>query len=213
MYRLILFLLFPILVSAQEVSDPEATKILDKLSSFVKEAPDFKANFQLVMNIAEMQEEVIDGVFSQKDNKFRMKVPMQEVINDGEHVYVIVNSAKTIQKLSLADFNDQMGMMNPFAIVDLYKSDEYIYAITGSEQIQGKSYTLIEFKPNDRYAEYSKVRLAIDTKSNIPKYLKVFAKDGSNYSFNIDSFKQKPTFGKDAFKFNSENYSGYNVQE
>lgn len=214
MYRLILLLFLPFIASAQnEVSDPAATKMLDKLSSFVKDAPDFKADFQLVMNIAEMAEEVIDGQFAQQGKRFHMSVPMQEVINDGSQVFVIVNSTKTIQKLSLEDFNSQMGMMNPFAVVDLYKSGEYIYAITGEEVIEGVQYKLIEFKSNDRYAEYSKVRMAINPKSSMPKYLKVFGKDGSNYSFNIESFVKSPSFKKDEFTFSLDKYSGYNVQE
>lgn len=214
MYRLFVLLFLPFVLTAQnEVSDPAATKILDRLSSFVKDAPDFKAEFQLVMNIAEMQEEVIDGSFAQQGKRFHMSVPMQEVINDGNQVFVIINNTKTVQKLTMDDFSSQMGMMNPFAVVDLYRSGEYIYAITGQGKINGKNYTQIEFKSNDRYAEYSKVRLAIDAKSSIPKYLKVFAKDGSNYTFTIESFLKNPSFDKSEFQFQSTKYSGYNIQE
>ena len=216
MRHIILFLLSfsPVLLFSQmEEKDPQATQLLEKVSSQYKNATSLQSDFTLTIQLPEMAKEVQKGTVYQKDKKIHVALDQNEIISNGENVYIIMKDQNVAQLHNYNVLEQEGKMMNPFAMLDIYKSDEYVYGIVGTETIDNKNYTAIEFKPNDRYSEYSKVRVAIDEKTKQPKYIKVFVKDGSHYTLAIDNVSIGKEISADQFEFNKSNYPNIQIED
>ena len=77
----------------------------------------------------------------------------------------------------------------------------------------GKVRHFIEFKPTDRYSEYSKLRMVIDKNTNAVVRIKAFAKDGARYTLSLDRFSPNKSYAADFFTFSKAKYEGYYVED
>lgn len=211
---LLLFVLSPFLVLAQaELNDPQAAQLLEQISNQYKNASSLHSDFTLTIQLPEMAEEVQNGKVFQMDKKIHVVLDQNEIISNGDNVYIIMKDQNVAQLHNYSVLEQEGKMMNPFAMLDIYKSDEYVYGIVGTETIENKNYTAIEFKPNDRYSEYSKVRVTIDEKLKQPKYIKVFVKDGSQYILSIDNVKIGDSIPANEFEFNKSDYPNIQLED
>ncbi len=193
-------------------SDPAATKILDKLKKEYDSYKSLYVDFDLILDLPQQDSEIQKGYMKQSGDKFVAKMGDQEVYCNGKNLWVYLPSNNEVQ---INDFNpkDTEGMLSPKDLLRIYENGNYAYAITGEEVISGKRVTLIEFKPLDKNSEYSKMRLAVDAKSNRAQSIKVFSKDGSRYTLNIKKFEGNKAFEASTFTFDSKKYPGVRVED
>lgn len=206
-------LLLPLFGLSQESNDPEATLILDKLSSEISDYKRIHIDFDLIVDYPEALEETKSGKLIQDGTKFYVDIAEQEIINDGKDLYMIFKEDNTAQINSSGSEGSGFDIFNPIDFINLYKSGEYIYGITGEEDINNERVILIEFKPIDRYSEFSKIRVAINKNKDFPKYLKIFNKDGSRITLIIQDFKLNASIDDSIFTFNKEKYPGIVVED
>ena len=202
---MLLFLLF-LSFSSPAQSDPEAKKILDKLSTYYNSLSKVEVTFDLSINFAEQKPEIQTGKILKSGNKFIASIGPQEFINDGNAIYLILHPSKEIQISSIEDSQETMGI-SPTNFFDFYQNNEYEFAIT---QTKGEL-KFIEFKPLDKWSDYSKLRMTVNHVNNRILKLEAFGKDGSQYIFTIKNTNANPSITSTTFAFSKEKYKSYEI--
>lgn len=202
--KLILFLFLSFSALAQ--SDPEAKKILDKLSTYYINLSKVEVTFDLTIDFAEQDPEIQTGKILKSGNKFIASLGSQEFINDGNAFYLILHPSKEIQISTAEESQETMGI-SPTNFFDFYQNNEYEFAIT---QTKGEL-KFIEFKPLDKWSDYSKLRMTVNHVNNRILKLEAFGKDGSHYIFTIKNTNTNPTITPATFAFNKEKFKSYEI--
>lgn len=193
-------------------SDPEAKTILDKLKKEYDSYKSMEIDFTLEIDLPEQSPEIQNGSIVQNGDKFSLKTEDHEVYCDGKSVWFYLKSNKEVQ-INDADFEESSEIMSPKDFMKIYESGDYVYAIVGEGKENGKAATFIEFKPLDKYNEYSKIRLAVEKTTNKIVNLRVFSKDGSKYSFIIKRLNTNKQYPSSMFVFDKSKYPGVYIED
>lgn len=187
--------------SFTEQSDPEAKKIIGRLQTKHKAIAASKVEYTLAIESGDVRE-VQQGKVYQKGSKFRIFNGSDEMVCDGKTVWMYIKKQNEVQ---ITDFDPaDEDMFSPNQIMDFSQVDKkFIYAIT-SEDAQA---IYIEFKPNDKNAEYSKMRAKILKGKEELSQIKIFAKDGARYTLDIRKI-ESTNIPDTEFNFNKAQYPG-----
>ena len=196
-----------------EQSDPKATAILKTISEEYKALQSMAVDFSLVIEIPEADKEIQSGKMVQKGQKYRMEMGGRELISDGNKLWMYLKDRNEVQINDVEEDDEESAIMSPNDLFNMYEKGEYIYVLTNEFQEAGKTIQQIEFKPTDRYSEYTKLRLTIEKGTNKVMRMKVFSKDGSKYTLNIDKLNANKKFGTDHFTFKKDKYPGVKVED
>ena len=124
-----------------------------------------------------------------------------------------MNLAVSQSKINDADFGQDGEYMSPNTIFNLYKSDEFVFAIFQQSYENGKAITQIECKPRDPDSEYSKMRLTVEDHINAVKRFKIFAKDGSRFTMILNFHKKDVKLEEGTFRFDPEQYDDIIIED
>ncbi len=199
-------------MNSSEESDPQAKAILNKIKKKFESNQTWKADFDLILDLPDQEEEIQKGYIKQKDDKFMANINEQEIICDGSSLWVYLKSNNEVQ-INDFDPNESGDFLSPKDMFRIYESEEFVYAITGEERYQGTNLTLIEFKPLDPNSEYSKMRIAVDEKAGETKSIKVFSKDGSRYTLVINKLNFNISLDDADFVFDANSYPGVRIED
>ncbi len=183
--------------SSSTQSDPAAKAVLDKVRAKFEGYSSFEAEFSLVIELPEEPKEVQKGKLQQKGEKFRLNLESHGIVSDGESIWLHLKNAQEVQ---ISDVEEGDGdLLSPKDLLQIYESEEYVYVLANEFMENNRPVQQIEFKPLDRDSEYSKLRMTLDKKSSDIVRIKVFAKDGSRYTLNMNKMKPNVSFTADHF--------------
>ncbi len=194
-------------------SDPKAKKILDGLKKQYNAYKSLEINFELDIELPGKSKETQKGKLIQAGKKFLAALTDQDVYCDGKTVWLHLKSNKEVQINNYEEGKSNEMMMSPTEMMKMYESGKYIYAVSGNAVENGVNATLIEFKPIDKKSEYSKLRLAVDTKNNKAVNMKVFSKDGSRYTLVLKNLTPNKSYTADTFVFNAKKNPGVRIED
>lgn len=197
----------------KEVSDPAAKAALEKLRKKYQAFQTMEADFTLTLEIPQQPKELQKGKIWQKGLKYKLDFNNQTVLSDGKAVWMIMPKNKEVQVNNVPDPGDDEGILSPQALFRIYERKDFIYGITNEYAANGKILQDIEFKPTDKFSEYSKLRLTIDKKTSEFVELRGFSKDGSRYTLNMGNLTSNKPLDDAFFTFNKANYPGYHVED
>ncbi len=187
-------------------SDPKATALLKKISEEYKALKSMEVNFSLTIEIPEADVEVQEGKMAQQGDKYRMQMGGREIISNGSKLWLYMEDRNEVQINDIDEDEDAESIMSPNDLFNMYEKGEYIYALSAEFTEAGKTVQQVEFKPVDKYSEYTKLRLTIEKKGSKVKRMKVFGKDGSRYTLTIDKLLKDKAFAETYFVFNKSEY-------
>lgn len=188
--------------------DPQALAILDAMSQTYQKIPSFTADIAYSMvNKTEDIDESYQGNISVRADKYRLEMAEQQVINNGEIVWTYLPDANEVN----IDFHDaEAGDITPSTIYDIYK-DGYKYLLINEVTIDGQVYSVVDLVPNDKDAQYFKIRLEIATKTHLLRKFTLFDKEGSEYSYLITKFNDSVNLQDDFFIFDVADYPDVDI--
>lgn len=219
MNRILLFAAFfclPLAMQAQtkETNDPKAKALLESIKKKYDSYSSLEAAFRMEIELPNQPKETQGGILSRKGNKYFMKLSSYAAICDGKTVWLIQHANKEIQITNMADANAGELSLSPESILEFYEKGRYLYAITGeTTDSKGRKIQEIEFKPMDKSSEYSKLRMAVDKTKVEPVSIKIFAKDGSRFTFWLDKMSPNKAFDASLFTFDKSKYLGYHIED
>lgn len=193
-------------------NDPNAKRILDKLKKEYDIYKSIELSFTLELELPGQPKETQKGLVAQQGNKYMIRLDQQEIYCDGKLLWVYLKKNNEVQ---INNFNpdDTEGIITPQDMIQLYSKGEFVYAVTGEGTENNQQVTYIEFKPLDTNSEYSKFRLAVNTKLNKLVSLTVFSKDGSRYRLIVNEFTPNKKFENGYFVFNTSKYKGIRIED
>ena len=194
-------------------SDPEATAALNKIRKKYDAYQSLEADFRLEIAIPEMPGETQQGKLAKDGKKYRMELGSYGAISDGTAVWILLHNNKEVQINDLPGEDDPTSLLSPEAMLNFYDRGEYAYYLTTEMMEKGRLIQQIEFKPLDRYSDYSKLRLTLDKKKTEVVRIKVFSKDGANYTLWLDKLTPNKSFASNYFSFDKGQYTDYYVED
>lgn len=196
---------------AQDV-DPEAQRVLDKVSEKYEAYKSIEATFSLEIEIPEEPVDTQTGKLKQQGEKYNVDLSSYSMICDGENFWVHNKQNKEVQLNDPPEEGDD-EMMAPQDFYSFYKKGKYLYALTNAIVEKGVPLLQIEFKPLEGDSEYSKIRMTIEKKTSAVKRIKVFSKDGSRFTLEIQNFKANKKFTIADFTFDKEKFPDAHIEE
>lgn len=195
-----------------ERSDPKALEILETIESEFTNTPSHLISFTFVIESPGNPNDTYKGTLLQAGEKFELDLGNRVIISNNESVWLYTKDDNEVQ-INDADFGDGGEYMSPSTIFSLYRSKDFIFAISNQAIENGTAITQIEGKPTSVDSEYSKVRLTLEDKGNKVKRLKIFSKDGSRMTMEILNHKTNVPFQDSDFIFNESTYDGVIIED
>ena len=204
LFTTILGLLFAVQAFAQK--DPAALRILDAMSVKYKSIPAFSADFSYIMeNEEEGIDERFDGKIKVKDQKYRLQMSGQEIINDGVTVWAYLKDDNEVTISEYEEDEEEISISNIFTI---YK-EGYKYLFLND--LSTSTLNVVDLVPDDRDKSYYKIRMEIKKADNMLQSFRVFDKSGSRYLYQINSFETNSALTDADFSFDEKKYPGVEV--
>ncbi len=185
----------------EEKSDPEATLILEKVNKKYENYKTISIDFSLAIEIPEEETERHKGKMLQSGDMFFIDLPMMAMYCDGKVIWTHLKDQQEVQLNNFEPGEETEEILSPKDILKIYKSDKYYYVLMNEVTEKGVMIQEIEFKPKERDTEYLKIRATINKNTSELMRLKVFSRDGSRYTFEIENTEMNKTISNSAFVF------------
>lgn len=206
----IVFILSSLISYGQK--DPAAKAILKDMKEKYDSYQTMEVNFDLILEIPESPSETQSGQIIQAGEKYRVKLDDQAIYCDGTGIWVHLIGNNEVQINDL-DTSEDSEMMSPKDLLRIYESEDFDYAITGDAKEGGIPVQYIEFKPMDRDSEYSKIKMTVESKENQLKSLRIFGKDGSQYTIKLKSMETNHYVDASTFTFDESQFPGVRIED
>lgn len=212
-------------VFAQDAHDPEAKKILEKISSTTQAYSSLRASFVWTMeNKTEKIKDTKNGSMFIKGGKYKLILQGTEMFSDGESRWTYQKDANEITVETVEEDGESI-VSNPAKIFDLYKSG-FKYALKGEADVQaqvkvdGKQTTakkkcwVIDLYPeNPKGKEFHTVQLLVDKANTQILSIDIKFKNGSDQIIDILEYKTNVTMPDNLFIYEESKYPGAEVND
>lgn len=190
--------------------DPEAEKILKKLSEEIKSRSTIQANFTIdFKNIKENIQNNSDGTIIMKGDKYHLDFMGTVSFFDGKTLW---NYVKEVNEVNITEPEPNADdiFSNPRQLFMIYEKGFKYQLINNftKDKING---SLIDLYPEDINEDYSRIRLEINTDEYNITSATIFGKDGSHYTISLYDYKINKTVPDSQFTFNEKDYKNVEV--
>lgn len=205
-----LFIFTGLSLASNAQNSAKAKAILAELTKKYRTYDVVKADFSITVNNPKANVNQTDrGTLYVKANanKYRMTMKDREIISDGKSQW---NYLKDDQEVQLSDVDHQDDALNPAQIFTMYEKG-YAATYAGERKAGAKVYQLIDLVPVSKGKSYSKVRLDIDKAAKQIAKVLIYDKNGSKYTYQVNSFSPNVKVSDAMFTFDAKKYPGVEV--
>ncbi|OFX46657.1 MAG: hypothetical protein A2X13_00510 [Bacteroidetes bacterium GWC2_33_15] len=207
-FFIISFTLVAFTIYAQQ--DPEAKKILDKLSQKTKSYKNIEAGFKVdYIDLKDKIKNSSEGTITMQGEKYRLNFMDTEVFFDGKTLWSYIKDANEVN-ISEPENDDSDILNNPQKLFTIYEKD-FKYQLISRNTEGGTSNAIVDLYPFELEKDYSRIRLQINTSTFQLKSATIFGKDGSSYSVSIFNFNTNIQVETNYFTFIEANYPGVEI--
>ncbi len=200
-------------MGAYSQKDPEARKILDKVSARSRADYPIQVSFEYIYeDLMDKRTTTQTGTLIIEKSKFRLSVGEAVVYCDGITVWNHLTSA---QEVYISDAEDG-GATNDFFITDpselfTFYQEGFKYRITGEFDLNGQTYTEIDIFPEDLDKNYHTVKLLVNKKNNNIYSAQAYGKQGVNHTVILTDYKKKVITEGKTFVFDPAEHPGLEI--
>jgi outer membrane lipoprotein carrier protein len=210
MKKLIAPILFLIGISLYAQQDPEAKKILDRVSEKNKQYTTIQSDFEL--SIENRREDITTsnkGSIKIKGQKYYLESPGTKVYFDGNTLWTYMEDVKEVS-ISEPDKSSGDFLENPTMIFDFYTRD-FKYRLVGEVKLDAGWMYEIDLFPIDLDQPYSRFKIFITRDSEEIYKVSAIGKDGVDYTATIKNTKYNLPLNDEIFTFHPEKYKGVEI--
>jgi len=187
--------------------DKKSREILDRLTAKTEAYGTIKVEFNYKMNNVEADiDENTEGTLFVKGDKYRLLIAGQLVINDGVTIWTYIEDADEVQINSVEDSEESI---TPSNILTSY-NDNYKSKFIKETFQYGTTVYIIDLTPTEGKSYY-KIGLIIDKEKDQLLEITIYDKNGSTYSYIINSFIPNLELDDAQFTFNPEDYPDVDI--
>mgnify|MGYP001166743822 CR=1 FL=1 len=186
--------------------DQVAKDILDKLSETTKSYKNIIIDFDLIIeNKSQHINDQQTGRLELQEDKFRLIIADQTIINDGKSQWVYLADMNEVQ---IMEHDPEDDIMSPNKLFTIYE-DNYKYTYVGAVTDNGKRLQIIDLFSKESNA-FIKITLVVDAAQHQLNRISIFDKNGGIYTYEVTTFTTNLT-NLDPFTFNLSNYPDVEV--
>jgi chaperone LolA len=189
-------------------NDPDAKKILDKVSTKFKTFKSPQASF--TYQVENAQGKVLStkkGTVSMKGSKYKVNMSGLEIFSDGKTSWSYDKSANEVTVNGV----EGGSAMTPQKLFSNFYDKDFYYKLNGEKKLGGKAVQEIEMTPADKTRPFHKVYVYVDKTTNTISSAKFLEKTGNRYSYTINSLKANAAISDADFAFDKKRYPGVEV--
>lgn len=204
----IIALIFPIFLSGQQ--DPEAKKILDRVSEKMKTFQTIEADFELVIdNRMDNLHSKTSGSIEIKGEKYILQSMGTSVYFDGKTMWSYMTD---INEVTITQPGKGEGdfVDNPALIFSFYDKN-FKYQLIGEAKVDSYWAYEIDLYPVDLNQPYSRFKLFIRKDTDAIYMMKAISKDAIDYTIFILNTRYNKPMDDSRFTFRPENYQKIEV--
>jgi outer membrane lipoprotein-sorting protein len=190
-------------------NDPDAKKILDKVSAKFKTYKSPQAAFSYQVENA--QGKVLStkkGTVVMQGNKYHVSMSGLEIFSDGKTSW---NYDKSANEVTVNGVDGSPNAMTPQKLFTNFYDKDFFYKLNGEKKINGKTVQEIEMTPTDKTRPFHKVYVYVDKATNTISSARFLEKSGNRYSYTITSLKPNAAAADAQFAFDKKRYPGVEV--
>ncbi len=206
-FTIFLSVLFAEDAAAQK--DPKAKVVLDGMSQKFQSMKGFTANFDFTYQDGSGSGDRQTGDIAVKSNQYRLKLPDQEIFNNGKTVWTFIQT-DAYKEVTINDVTQMEGELTPSNIYRMYESG-FSYKLLAEKQFQGKATQVVELVAEKTNAPFQKVRLMIDKTTKDLLGWEMF--DGQNgvFSYTFKNLQAQPNLADTYFAFDVKQHPGIEI--
>lgn len=203
-------LLFILATSVLGQQDPEAKKILDRVSAKTKNYSTIQADFELIItNRPENKSTNSKGLVKIKGKKYYMESMGTKVYYDGKTLWSFLED---INEVTISEPDDSSGdfVENPALIFEFYNRD-FKYHLVGEARLESGWMYEIDLFPSNLDQPYSRFKLYISKEKEDLYMVKAIGKEGTDYTVYIRNAKYNEPISDDTFTFDPKKHKGIEI--
>jgi outer membrane lipoprotein carrier protein len=210
----ILLLAFSSIINAQTntPSDPEATALLQKLSTKFKAFKTISADFTLTINHPKPKPEDSDAKYTEtltgkvdlKGAKFKINIKGQEIRSDGKTICTYIPTDKEVQ---INDYEENQEIFSPSKIFTFY-TEGYSYRVKEKKTVNNRKLVIIEMIPVNKKVSFFKIDVTIDEAALTIVESKIYDKSGTRYTYIINKLTTDVAIADDIFVCSCDKFPG-----
>jgi outer membrane lipoprotein-sorting protein len=190
-------------------NDPDAKKILDKVSAKFKTYKSPQAAFSYQVENA--QGKVLStkkGTVVMQGNKYHVSMSGLEIFSDGKTSW---NYDKSANEVTVNGVDGSPNAMTPQKLFTNFYDKDFFYKLNGEKKINGKTVQEIEMTPTDKTRPFHKIYVYVDKATSTISSARFLEKSGNRYSYTITSLKPNAAAADAQFAFDKKRYPGVEV--
>ena len=188
--------------------DNKALEILDAMSSKYMAMNGFRAQFTYsIQNESSGIEESLNGEITVQGEKYKLKLPNQEIINNGTTVWTYLPEENEV---NISNYEPTEDEITPSKIYTIYKKG-YKYIFLEEKKEGGETYEIVDLIPEKKDQQIFKIRLEVNKKDKLIKKWKIFEKSGNRYEYLVTTFTPDIKVQDNFFAFDQSQYKGIEV--
>jgi outer membrane lipoprotein carrier protein len=213
------FLLLPGLLSLvltgwsqenQITQDPAAREILDKVSAKTKSMKSIQADFELVIeDRKEKTKNTSTGNLVIKQNKYKINSEGSTIYYNGTTMWTYMSKNNEV---TITEPDNKSGdfMSNPAVFFTSYNRD-FKYRYVRETTVNGSRCHEIDLFPKNLDQPYSRIKIFIGVKSELPEIISSIGKDGVDYTIYLKNMALDSEIADATFTFDMAKYKKVEV--
>lgn len=200
-------------ISSNADSDPEARTILENMRNKYEAYSTMDVSFSLDMKLPDQAAEKQAIRFRKKGEAYRVEMGGRIIISDGTTLWLIMERNQEVQITDVPEVSEDEGILSPESLFRLYERQDFAFFLVGEGMENGKAIQQIEFKPLDKEADYSKLRLTLRKGTNDFVRVKAFGRDGARFTITADKLQTNTALADQLFTFNKAEFPDFYVED
>lgn len=187
MKKLVFILAAILSFNAQAQNSPQAEKLLDEVSSKVKNYDNMVIEFKYALeNQAENVSQETRGDVNIAGEKYVLNLMGTTQMFDGEKIYTIIPEDEEINISNYVE--EDNNSITPSKMFSFYE-DGYNYEMDITQNVKGREIQYVKLTPKDSNAEIKNILLGIDSQTKHIYNLIQTQENGTKVTITVKSFK------------------------
>lgn len=191
--------------------DPEAKKLLDKVSETTKSYDNIALDFTVSLEnkAANIPASTMAGNIMIQGEKYALELEGNQQICNGERIWRVLPDEEVVETMTVDDLEEDG--LTPSRLLTMYENG-FKYKLGDRKPHRMYEVQLVYLFPEDAASvPYTNVELAVDVDKNQIVYLMEKGKDGTITTYEIVTFRTDLDVDDSAFNFDESKYPGYDI--
>jgi outer membrane lipoprotein-sorting protein len=185
--------------------DPKAKTVLDGMSQKYRGLKGLKASFEVTyFEKGATRGQAQKGEISIKGEKYHLKLPDQEIFNNGKTIWNFIESGN-YKEVTINNASDLEDELTPSSVYTMYQKG-YNYRLVGEKTENGIVLQEIELTAERSSAPFQRVVLWVEKSSKDLKAWEILDDQGGRFRYEFKSVNTNADLPDAFFTFNPQKY-------